>query len=38
LPAAGLTCQCIFIVCLRKEEGSERVHAAGATAHGLRLT
>jgi hypothetical protein len=20
LPAAGLTCQCIFIVCLRKEE------------------
>lgn len=20
MPAAGLTCQCIFIVCLRKEE------------------
>ena len=20
MPAAGLTCQCVFIVCLRKEE------------------
>jgi hypothetical protein len=30
LPAAGLTCHCVFIVCLRKEEASERVHAAFA--------
>ena len=32
MPAAGLTCQGIFIICLREEEESAGAHHAAAIA------